>query len=214
MSLPEIWAQSRLFWILLTGTVCGEFLLPWLLGRRDTDYRPGVMAVSVLGRGGGPAARFYNAWLIWLGLFLTAAASVYYTAAFPVSPVLAAWQAGAIGLFALGAGILAGLFPTGLEKDLSDHRALIHGIAAALGFFALLGFPLTGALLALKGGQIPLALFRLFAFIMALVCFVLFILSDKARFRHTVIARAGLWEQLCLAAMYLPFLGDAVLHVA
>lgn len=208
--MPENFAQSRVFWLLLALTVIGEFLVPALLARRDPDYRPGMMAVSVLGRAGGPVAHVYRAWLIWLGLFLLAAVPVYYAAAVPVSPVLAAWQAGAIGLFALGAGILAGLFPTGLERDLSDRRALIHGIASALGFFALLGFPLSGALLAWSEGRTAMAAFRFSAFVSALACFVLFVLSDKARFRGTAIAREGLWEQLCLAAMYLPFLADSV----
>lgn len=203
-------AQSRAFWLLLVSTVIGEFLVPVLLSRRDPDYRPGMMAVGVLGRAGGPVARVYNAWLVWLGIFLLAAAPVYYTAASRLSPVLAAWQAGAIGLFALGAGILAGLFPTGLEKNLPDRRALIHGIASALGFSALLGFPLSGALLARMEGRAAMAAFRFLAFVLALTCFVLFVLSDKARFRGTVIAREGLWEQLCLAAMYLPFLADSV----
>jgi len=202
-------SQSRAFWLLLVLTVAGEFLVPALLSRRDPDYRPGGMAVSVLGRSGGPVARIYRGWLLWLGLFLLAVASVYYSAAFPVSPVLAAWQAGAIGAFALGAGILAGLFPTGLEKDLSDRRALVHGIASALGFFALLGFPLSGALLALAEGRPRMAALRLLAFVLSLFCFVLFILSNKARFRRTIIAWEGLWEQFCLAAMYLPFLADA-----
>lgn len=65
-------------------TVIGEFFVPALLSRRDPDYRPGVMAVSVLGRTGDPAARIYNAWLIWLGLFLLTAAPVYYKAAAPL----------------------------------------------------------------------------------------------------------------------------------
>lgn len=202
-------AQSSLFWILLGLTVIGEFLLPALMARWDPDYQPGVMAVSVLGRAGGPVARFYNAWLIWLGAFLLVAAAVYYRAASSLSLALAVWQAGAIGLFGLGAGLLAGLFPVGLEKNLLDRRALVHGAAAAVGFFALLGFPLSGALLAMAEGHTGMAALRFLAFVLALGCFVLFILSDKERFRGTVIAREGLWEQLCLGAMYLPFLLDA-----
>lgn len=210
--MSNVFTQSHAFWLLLMLTVTGEFLVPALLSRRDPDYRPGIMAVSVLGRRGGPAARLYNLWLVWLGGFLLAAAALYHAAAFPVSPLLAACQAGSIGLFALGAGILAGLFPTGLERDLSDPSALVHGIASALGFFALLGFPLSGALLAWLAGRAAMAAFRFFAFILALTCFVLFVLSDKERFRHTPIAWEGLWEQLCLAAMYLPFLADSIGH--
>ena len=104
------WIDTRWFWTLLILTLCGEFLLPCLLARKDPAYRPGTMAVSVLGRRGGPVARVYRLWL-------------------------------------------------------------------------------------------------------ALVFFTLFVLSDKDRFQGTAVAREGLWEQLCLAAMYVPLLLDAIVHL-
>lgn len=207
--MAEILSQSRWFWSLLAVTVGGEFLVPYLLSFRDPAYISGTMAVSVLGRKGGPVSRAYRGWLLWLGAFLLATAGVYYTMAAPVSFPLAVWQFCSIALFAVGAGILAALFPTGLEKDLSDRHAMVHGVASALGFFALLFFPLCGGLLALAEGGFTGALPRLAAWILALLFFVLFILADKESFRNTWIAREGLWEQLCLGAMYLPFLLDA-----
>ena len=48
---------------------------------------------------------------------------------------------------------------------------------------------------------------------LALVFFTLFVLSDKDRFQGTAVAREGLWEQLCLAAMYVPLLLDAIVHL-
>ena len=105
------------------------------------------------------------------------------------------------------------LFPTGLTKDLSDRSALIHGIASALGFFALLFLPLWRALLALETDS-PVMAWACFAALgLALVFFTLFVLSDKDRFQGTAVAREGLWEQLCLAAMYVPLLLDAIVHL-
>ena len=95
-------------------------------------------------------ARVYRLWLAWLGIWLLTTAAVYAIGAAPASRWLAAGLAVSLGGFALGAGILAALFPTGLTKDLSDRSALIHGIASALGFFALLFLPLWRALLALE----------------------------------------------------------------
>ena len=46
------WIDTRWFWTLLILTLCGEFLLPCLLARKDPAYRPGTMAVSVLGQKG------------------------------------------------------------------------------------------------------------------------------------------------------------------
>lgn len=207
------WIDARWFWTLLILTLCGEFLLPCLLARKDPAYRPGTMAVSVLGRRGGPVARVYRLWLAWLGIWLLTTAAVYAVGAAPASRWLAAGLAVSLGGFALGAGILAALFPTGLTKDLSDRSALIHGIASALGFFALLFLPLWQALLALETDS-PVMAWACFAALgLALVFFTLFVLSDKDRFQGTAVAREGLWEQLCLAAMYVPLLLDAIVHL-
>ena len=207
------WIDTRWFWTLLILTLCGEFLLPCLLARKDPAYRPGTMAVSVLGRRGGPVARVYRLWLAWLGIWLLTTAAVDAVGAAPASRWLAAGLAVSLGGFALGAGILAALFPTGLTKDLSDRSALIHGIASALGFFALLFLPLWRALLALETDS-PVMAWACFAALgLALVFFTLFVLSDKDRFQGTAVAREGLWEQLCLAAMYVPLLLDAIVHL-
>lgn len=138
------WIDTRWFWTLLILTLCGEFLLPCLLARKDPAYRPGTMAVSVLGRRGGPVARVYRLWLAWLGIWLLTTAAVYAVGAAPASRWLAAGLAVSLGGFALGAGILAALFPTGLTKDLSDRSALIHGIASALGFSPCCSYPSGG----------------------------------------------------------------------
>ena len=65
------------------------------------------MAVSVLGRRGGPVARVYRLWLAWLGIWLLTTAAVYAIGAAPASRWLAAGLAVSLGGFALGAGILA-----------------------------------------------------------------------------------------------------------
>src|SRR5699024_447773 len=123
---------------------------------------------------GGPVARVYRLWLAWLGIWLLATAAVYAAGAAPVSRWLAAGSAVSLGGFALGAGILAALFPTGLTKDLSDRSALIHGVASALGFFALLFLPLWRAMLALETDSPVMAGACFAALGLALVFFTLF----------------------------------------
>ena len=69
------------------------------------------------------------------------------------------------------------------------------------------------ALLALETDS-PVMAWACFAALgLALVFFTLFVLSDKDRFQGTAVAREGLWEQLCLAAMYVPLLLDAIVHL-
>lgn len=42
-------------------------------------------------------------------------------------------------------------------------------------------------------------------FALGLVCFVLFVMADKAEFKDTWIENEGLWQRLTLMCMYLPF---------
>ncbi|MBE5710657.1 MAG: hypothetical protein EGR51_12295, partial [Oscillibacter sp.] len=96
---------------------------------------------------------------------------------------------------------------------LMSREDQLYGIASALGFFALLFLPLWRALLALETDS-PVMAWACFAALgLALVFFTLFVLSDKDRFQGTAVAREGLWEQLCLAAMYVPLLLDAIVHL-
>ena len=82
--------------------------------------------------------------------------------------------------------------------------AKIHGFGSVLGFLALTFAPLVVALFYFKGRQTGLALCALACFLLALVFFVLFVMADKPRFAHTVIAWEGLWQRLTLLFMYLP----------
>ena len=107
-------------------------------------------------------------------------------------------------IYALGGCILSGLFPVSETKAMETLSAKIHGFGSVLGFLALTFAPLVVALFYFKGRQTGLALCALTCFILALVFFVLFVMADKPRFAHTVIAWEGLWQRLTLLFMYLP----------
>ena len=199
---------KTLFWILLILTVAGEFVVPWLLAKRVPGYDARRTAISALGGTDSPVKRWYNGWLIWLGCFLSVAAVVFFLLFWEQFPVLAGLMLASILIFAWGAGLLAGLFPVNSDKTRLTRSARIHGIGSAIGFFALLFFPLWMAL-AMQGRQPGAAVLCLLSFLLAVGFFVLFVLSDHERFRGTVIAYEGLWERLALLAMYLPFLYQA-----
>ena len=107
-------------------------------------------------------------------------------------------------IYALGGCILSGLFPVSEAKAMETLSAKIHGFGSVLGFLALTFAPLVVALFYFKGRQTGLALCALACFLLALVFFVLFVMADKPRFAHTVIAWEGLWQRLTLLFMYLP----------
>lgn len=192
--------------ILLIATVAGEFLLPFALKGRCPGYSAKRMAMSALGSRSSPVRGIYNAWLIWLGCFMLTAGIAYCGAAWAISRSVALLELLSIGIFAIGAGLMAGVFHVGDSKADKTLSAKLHGIGSAIGFMALMFLPLLEALRSFKAGEDLLGIADVAAFLLALACFTLFVMGDKERFRDTVIACEGLWERASLAAMYLPFI--------
>lgn len=201
--------MEKIFWSLALVTVAGEFALPWLLKRRYPGYDSWRMVMSVLGCGHSPVRRLYNGWLLWMGGFLTVAAAVLYGQNRALSFPLALLMGLAILVFALGAGVLAGLFSVGETKEMETAAAKIHGYGAAVGFMALLFFPLLSSLLAWRQGETLAAILDGVAFVLAVVFFILFVCADKPRFQNTAVALEGPWQRLTLLSMYLPLVRRA-----
>ena len=202
--------NSRLFnWILLF-TIIGEFLLPWILERYYKGYDSKTMVMSALGSPQSPVRVIYNVWLIWLGGFLLLVAVVYYLstkAAFPILSVLLSFS---IGIFAVGAGVISGIFSVNETKTVITTASKIHGISAAIGFMTLLFFPLLNGILSFKRNNIVWGFVDMIAFVLSLIFFICFIMGDKEQFKNTVLGYGGLWERLSLFFMYVPFIHIAI----
>ncbi len=201
------------FYIFLLATVVGEFLVPFILKFFYKNYDWRKMAMSVLGCPESPVRHIYRLWLLWLGVVLTYTAFVYYEAAKPISPTLASIEFVEILAFAIGAGVLSGLFSVNEQKDSLTLSAKIHGVGAAIGFMLLLFFPLTNSILELKCGNTTVGFVKIGAFLLALTSFIFFVMSDKERFRNTFINNEGLWEQAALFFMYVPFVVDTTMEL-
>lgn len=194
------------FSVLLAAVVAGDFLLPWLLKRFYPGYDPRRMVMSALGSPKSPVRRVYNLWLLWLGVFLLYASARLFGADFPRAPALSVLRMACVGVFAVGAGVLAGLFSVGETKDDKTPAARIHGAGAAAGFMALLFYPLLEAAAGFSQGRALFGGASLCAFVLALGFFICFVLADKPGFRHTPLAWEGLWQRLALFFMYTPLL--------
>lgn len=202
--------NSRLFNAILLLTIIGEFLLPWLLKHFYNGYDSKTMVMSALGSPKSPVRLIYNIWLIWLGCFLLFAASLYFLEAKSDFPVLSVFLLLSIGIFAVGAGLLAGIFSVNETKDIVTVASKIHGGGAAIGFMALLFFPLLNGLLALKQNDMAFGIVSIISFVLAFAFFILFVMGDKEQFQHTVLSYEGLWERVALLCMYIPFVYRAV----
>ena len=205
--------NTKIFNILLLVTVLGEFILPWVLKYFYRGYNSKTMVMSALGSPESPVRAIYNIWLVWLGVFLFIAGYVFFMEAKVISSVLAVLLWVSIGVFAVGAGILSGIFSVNESKDVVTTASKIHGAGAAIGFMFLLLFPLFSALIAFKMGDKLQGVICIIAFVLAFVTFGCFIMGDKEELQKTIFAYEGLWERLTLFFMYIPFIYKAVVNL-
>ncbi len=202
--------NNKIFNSILLFTIVGEFLLPWILKHFYPGYDSKMMVMSALGSPESPVRLVYNIWLVWLGCFLSFTAFVYFFAFKGNFPVLSVLILLAIGLFAVGAGVLSGIFSVNESKDVVTAASKIHGTGAAIGFMALMFFPLLCSIIAFKQTDRLSGTVCLCAFILAFVCFACFIMGDKEEFAKTILGYEGLWERLTLFFMYVPFVYKAI----
>lgn len=200
--------NSKLFnWILLF-TIIGEFLLPLILKRYYKGYDSKTMVMSALGSPQSPVRLIYNVWLIWLGGFLLFVAVVYYLSTKAEFPILSVLMFFSIVFFAVGAGLISGIFSVN-ERQITT-ASKIHGVSAAIGFMTLLFFPLLNGIISFKQDNAVWGFVDIIAFILSLVFFTCFIMGDKEQFKYTILGYEGLWERLSLFFMYVPFIHIAI----
>ena len=178
--------DSFIFNLLLLITILGEFLLPCILKHFYKGYNSKTMVMSVLGSPESPVRWIYNAWLVWLGAFLLFASILFFKNNFAVSSVLAVLTFISISAFAVGAGILSGLFSVNESKEKVTIASKIHGAGSAIGFMTLLFFPLLQCILAFRNHDIIQGTVCMIAFVLAMLFFVFFIIGDKENFKETV----------------------------
>ncbi|MDO5422141.1 MAG: DUF998 domain-containing protein [Eubacteriales bacterium] len=197
--------ENPLFHAVLLLTIIGEFLLPYALKNYYDGYDSKSMVMSVLGSRESPVRFVYNLWLIWLGGVMLFTAFVYFIAAKEKFPVLSVLISLSIGIFAVGAGFFSGVFSINEKKGVITLASKIHGVGAAIGFTALLFFPLMQGILELKNRNIILGTVCIVSFILAFVFFIFFIMGDKEQFQNSILKYEGLWERMTLFFMYFPF---------
>lgn len=199
-------ADNRLFNMILFFTIIGEFFLPWILERFYAEYNGKIMVMSALGSPQSPVRLIYNLWLVWLGVFLVFTAGAYFMSLREKYPVLAVCILLSIGIFAVGAGFISGIFSVNESKDIVTTASKIHGVSAAISFTALLFFPLLNGIVLFKQKDIMGGMISITSFVLSLVFFTCFIMGDKEQFQNTFLKDEGLWERLTLFCMYVPFI--------
>lgn len=87
------------------------------------------------------------------------------------------------------------------------------GGGAAVGFMALLFFPLLNGIISFKQKDIIGGIVSISSFVLSLVFFACFVMGDKEQFQNTFLKYEGLRERLTLFCMYVPFIYKAIVNL-
>lgn len=194
----------KLGWHSLLAAILGEILMPIILAPFYKGYSHTTMAISALGNHNSPVRLPFNLWMLFAGILILSAIPAIYTAYCHVSQPLSLLSAIFIAVFAVGACIFSCFFSVNETRNVVTTASNIHGAGSAIGFMLLLFVPLLLAILSFKANDKSAGIIFTVSFTLALLFFLLFIMSDKPNFQQTLAVKEGLWQRLNLLFMYLP----------
>ena len=182
-----------------------DLIIPFLIAPFYKGYNHLTQVMSVLGNSKAPLHLIYNIWLVVFGVSILINTLQLYPTVAQVSNSISIMLFSVIAIYAAGGCILSGgFFSWGKPKSLETLSAKIHGYGSVIGFLLLTLAPLFVGLYFFKVSNGLLGVLSLICFILAMVFFTLFVMSDKPNYRGTIIAFEGLWQRLSLLSMYLP----------
>ena len=193
-------------WLMLLIAMVGDLVFSLIFSLFYKGYSCMRMSISVLGNPASPVRIPFNIWMIIEGVLFLAAVPAIYSCYAPVSGGLTKTLVAAVAVFAVGACIFTGFFSVNETKDVVTTASKVHGAGSVTGFMLFLFVPLIAAILSFKNGETGIGAVSAACFVLSIVFFVLFVMSDKPEFENTVIRNEGLWQRLNLLFMYLPMM--------
>lgn len=191
-------------WIFLLAAMAGDLLVSLFLPLFYSGYNSLKMSISALGNPSSPVRIPFNIWMFVEGvLFLLALPAVharFHSVSAGITNVLIVF----ISVFALGACILTCFFSVNESKEVVTAASKIHAAGSVTGFMLFLFVPLLVAVLQFKEHNTTMGSVSIASFVLALVFFTLFVMSDKPEFKDTFVDHEGLWQRLNLLFLYLP----------
>ncbi len=196
----------RFGWYALILAMAGDILVSLVLPFLYKEYSSAKMSISALGNPHSPVRIPFNTWMFIEGVLFLFAIPALFKRYNPVSAGLTYTMIAFTAIFAVGACIFTCFFSVNESKDIVTTASKIHGVGSVIGFMLFLFVPLLIAILSFKSKDIVIGTVSIICFVIALVFFVLFVMSDKPEFSNTIINNEGLWERLNLIFMYAPLL--------
>ncbi|MCR5591905.1 MAG: DUF998 domain-containing protein [Lachnospiraceae bacterium] len=203
----------KLGWYALMIAMAGDILVSLMLPCFYKEYSSMKMSISALGNPQSPVRILFNIWMLIEGILFLAAIPALYRRYHSVSGGITDTMIVFIAVFAIGACIFTCFFSVNESKDIVTAASKIHGAGSVIGFMLFLFVPLLMAVLSFKDKESGMGIACIICFVIALIFFVLFVMSDKPEFSDTVINNEGLWERLNLVFMYLPLLAVSVRQI-
>ena len=191
-------------WYALLIAIIGDLLVSTILSLFYKEYNIATMSISALGNPKSPVRLPFNIWMFLEGVLFLLSLPVLYNRYHLTSGWITIVLIAFIAVFGVGSCIFTAFFSVNETKDIVTISSKIHGAGSALGFIVFLFVPLLLAMLSFIDGEIIIGVISIICFIISLVFFALFVMSDKKEFANTVISNEGLWQRLNLFFMYLP----------
>ena len=191
-------------WYALLIAIIGDLLVSTILSLFYKDYNIATMSISALGNPKSPVRLPFNIWMFIEGVLYLISLPVLYKRYHLTSGWITIVLIAFIAMFGIGSCIFTAFFSVNETKDIVTISSKIHGAGSGLGFIVFLFVPLLLAMLSFIGGEMIIGVISIICFIISLVFFALFVMSDKKEFTNTVISNEGLWQRLNLIFMYLP----------
>ena len=190
--------------VFLLIAMAGDLLISLFLPLFYRGYNSLTMSISALGNPSSPVRIPFNIWMLVEGiLFLLALPAIdhsFRSISGGITNVLIVF----IAIFAVGACIFTCFFSVNESRNVVTVASKIHAAGSVTGFMLFLFVPLLVGILSFKDHNATMGVLSVASFVLALVFFTLFVMSDKPGFKNTVIDHEGLWQRLNLLFMYLP----------
>ena len=202
-----------LCWFALLIAMAGDIAVSLILPAFYKGYIIPKMSISALGNPQSPVRVPFIIWMLIEGILFLLGIPAFLNAFMDLSKGLTITAAVFIAVFAVGACIFTCFFSVNESKDVVTVASKIHGAGSVTGFMLMLFLPLLIAKLSDLAGDPAILWISIVCFVLALITFALFVMSDKERFKGTVIANEGLWQRLNLVFMYIPLAAVAIRNI-
>ena len=169
-------------WLFILIAMAGDLLISFVLSLFYRGYSNFKMSISALGNPTSPVRIPFNIWMLVEGVLFLLAIPAVYKFYHEISGGITVTMIIFITAFAVGSCIFTCFFSVNESKEIVTLASRIHGAGSVIGFMLFLFVPLLIGILSFKGQDKTVGIISIICFVLAIVFFTLFVMSDKPEF--------------------------------